>query len=209
MLKAETLKLDDYKDLEDILGEKDKTQEVKNSKDDMVTGMEEAKRKALEDVEAEEEKKEEDKSGIGFHKDRGLDDIGDEVLNEIDNEAFVKSLGTQAYIDFPEFCKLLAVFNPRYNLDEKVKFYFRIFDFNQDKKITEDDLSKIIDLMFGIADGENEESNFPEEDKKHLVEKLMQESDTGQKEYLDLDDIEKVLWATNIEQKCSMTFFQR
>lgn len=97
------------------------------------------------------------------------------------------------------------MFNPRYNLDEKVKFYFRIFDYNQDKKITDDDLIKIIDMMFGNT--EDNEENFPEEDKKHLVEKLMQESDTGQKEYLDVNDIEKVLWATNIEQKCSMTFF--
>lgn len=42
---------------------------------------------------------------------------------------------------------------------------------------------------------------FPDEDKKHLIDKIMQESDTGQKEYLDQDDIEKVLWATNIEQR--------
>lgn len=83
-------------------------------------------------------------------------------------------------------------------MDEKVKFYFRIFDVNQDKKVTDDDLVKIIDLMFGS--GEDSES-FSDEDKKHLVEKLMEESDTGQKEYLDVDDLEKVLWATNIEQK--------
>lgn len=109
-------------------------------------------------------------------------------------------LGTEAYIDFPEFCKLLAIFNPRFNLDEKVKFYFRIFDYNQDKKITDDDLVKIIDLLFG---GSEEEANeiLPVEDKNHLVEKLTQEADTGQKGYLDVDDIEKVLWATNIEQK--------
>lgn len=100
----------------------------------------------------------------------------------------------------------MAIFNPRFNLDEKVRFYFRIFDFNQDKKITDDDLMKIINIMF-VGTEEDAGSAFPEEDKKHLVEKLMQEADTGQKEYLDVDDIEKILWATNIEQKCSMTFF--
>lgn len=207
-LRAETLKLDDYKDLEDMLG--GKTEEIKNSRDDLVTGMDEARRKALNDE--EEDEKKQDNSNIDEPRtpDRNLSThkgnmIGDDVENQIDNEAFFRSLGTQAYIDFQEFCKLLAIFNPRYNLDEKVKFYFRIFDYDQDKKITDDDLNRVIDLMFGNA--EDEGAGFPEEDKKHLIDKLMQEADTGQKEYLDIDDIEKILWATNIEQRCSMTFF--
>ena len=77
-----------------------------------------------------------------------------------------------------------------------------MFDFNHDKRITEDDLSKVIDTIF-----EGKEVGLEEDDKKVLVEKIMIEADNGQKEYLDYDDLEKVLWATNIEQKCSMTFF--
>ena len=36
---------------------------------------------------------------------------------------------------------------------------------------------------------------------RQLTDKIMLEADNGQKEYLDYDDLEKVLWATNIEQK--------
>ena len=127
------------------------------------------------------------------------EDTEPEPENQLDTEDFIRQMGTQAYINFSEFWKLIAIFNPRYNLDEKVKFYFRIFDYDQDKKITDRDLDKIIGLMF--------DDEFPEEDKRHLVDKVMQEADTGQKDYLDQDDIEKILWATNIEQRCSMTFF--
>jgi len=210
-LRAETLKLEDYKDLEEMLKDKDKAGDVKNSKDDMATGMEEARRRA--NLDEEDEKRDaSNKSNLPLEdekkRDRGnhANMQGDDVNNEIDQESYVRLLGTMAYIDFSEFWKLLAIFNPRFNLDEKVKFYFRIFDFNQDKKITDDDLARIIDLMFGEAE-EGSAGFLPDEDKRHLIDKLMQESDTGQKGYLDYDDLEKVLWATNIEQKCSMTFF--
>lgn len=109
-------------------------------------------------------------------------------------------LGEARYIDFREYCKLMAIFNPRYNLDEKIKFYFRIFDVNNDKRVEEDDLSKMIDILFG--------NKFEGKDKETLIERIIKESDTGQKGYLDKEDIQKVLWATNIEQKCSIAFFQ-
>ena len=41
-----------------------------------------------------------------------------------------------------------------------------------------------------------------------LQTKIFEEADTGLKGYLDYDDIQKVLWATNLEHKCSMHFFQ-
>ena len=67
-------------------------------------------------------------------------------------------------------------------------------------KITEEDLLTVIDYLFGRVEDE-EGSNFSGDDRKHLVDKLFQEADTGQKEYLDQDDLEKILWVTNIEQK--------
>ena len=80
----------------------------------------------------------------------------------------------------------------------------RIFDLNEDGKITDDDLSRIIEFMYGVRE---HSSNMSEEYQRHLKEKVMQEADTGQKEYLDLEDIEKILWATDIEKKLSMSFF--
>lgn len=47
-------------------------------------------------------------------------------------------------------------------------------------------------------------TRMSEEDMKTLHEKIFEEADTGTKDYLDLDDIQKVLWATNLEHKCSI-----
>ena len=64
----------------------------------------------------------------------------------------------------------------------------------------EADLGGIMKLLFG--------SRMVPEDVKMLQEKIFEEADTGQKGYLDYEDIQKVLWATNLEHKCSMHFFE-
>ncbi len=55
-------------------------------------------------------------------------------------------------------------------------------------------------LLFG--------TRMSEEDTKMLQEKILEEADTGQKGYLDYEDMQKVLWATNLENKCAMHFFE-
>jgi len=119
-LRAETLKDEDIKNLDELLGEdKSRAEEMKTSKDDMVTGMEDAKRKALEDLDEEEEKnndKDKDKSSDAIKENNedkrnkkksskvnALDMRGDDVQNDIDSEDFIRILGTIAYIDFSEF----------------------------------------------------------------------------------------------------------
>lgn len=64
-----------------------------------------------------------------------------------DSSKFMRDLGTESYITFAEFTKIMSLFNPRTAIDEKIhcKFelrqltpplvYFRIFDCNKDKKI--------------------------------------------------------------------------
>ena len=59
--------------------------------------------------------------------------------------------------------------------------------------------------MYGVKENN---VGMSEEYQKHLKDKLMKEADTGDKEYLDMEDIEKILWATNIEKKLSLSFLQ-
>jgi len=44
--------------------------------------------------------------------------MGDEEV--IDSEPFIKAMGTQSYIDFAEFAKIMSLFNPRTAIDEKI-----------------------------------------------------------------------------------------
>lgn len=70
------------------------------------------------------------------------DDEGNET--DPDDPDFIEKLGVERYITFAEFAKLLSVFNPKIGLDEKIKFYFRIFDINNDKKIDNEELLKFM-----------------------------------------------------------------
>lgn len=51
-------------------------------------------------------------------------------------------------------------------------------------------------------------SKLTNEDMEVLGDKIFTEIiQSADKDYLDLDDFQKVLWSTNIENKCSMNFF--
>ena len=75
-----------------------------------------------------------------------------------------------------------------------------MFDVDNNKRVDDVDLGNIMKMLFG--------SRMIEEDMKMLSDKIFEEADTGQKGYLDYEDIQKVLWATNLEHKCSMHFFE-
>ncbi|TNV76445.1 hypothetical protein FGO68_gene8344 [Halteria grandinella] len=122
------------------------------------------------------------------------------LKTEEDSPAFLKKLGVEPYIRFADYCKYLSLFNQRTGIDEKIQFYFRIFDVDGNKKVDEADLTSIMAMLFG--------TRMTEEDTRMLKDKIFEEADTGQKGYLDYEDMQKVLWATNLEHKCSMHFFE-
>jgi len=110
-------------------------------------------------------------------------------------------MGTSKYIDFATFATIMSLFNPRTGIDEKIAFYFRLFDVNEDKKIDKDDLNKIMKMLFG--------QKLSSEEMETLGEKIFAEViQSSEKDFLDADDVQKILWSTNIEHKCSMHFFQ-
>lgn len=94
----------------------------------------------------------------------------------------------------------MSLFNPRTGIDEKISFYFRLFDVNEDKKIDKEDLNKIMKMLFG--------SKLSPDEMETLGDKIFAEViQSSEKDFLDADDVQKILWSTNIEHKCSMHFF--
>ena len=119
-----------------------------------------------------------------------------------DDAAFITKMGLRRYLTFAEFAKKMSLFNPRTDIEEKINFYFRIFDVDQDKKIKKDDLNNVMKMLFG--------KNIKPAEMEKLAEKVFQEvlqSSSADKDYLDADDLQKVLYSTDIEHKCSMHFF--
>ena len=45
----------------------------------------------------------------------------------------------------------MSLFNPRTDIEEKINFYFRIFDVDQDKKIKKEDLNNVMKMLFAVS----------------------------------------------------------
>ena len=73
-------------------------------------------------------------------------------------------MGHERYITFAEFAKKMSLFNPRTDIEDKINFYFRIFDVDEDKKIKKEDLNKVMQMLFG--------KNIKEEEMEKLGDKV-------------------------------------
>ncbi len=72
-------------------------------------------------------------------------------------------------IDFYSFCNFLKVFNERYPTDFKIKFYFKIFDNDEDGFLSKEDIKRFIQLILPnefIEDEEEMKRRYIEEDKR-------------------------------------------
>lgn len=100
----------------------------------------------------------------------------------VDDAEFIEKMGTEPYITFAEFAKKMSLFNPRTSIDDKIQFYFRIFDVNEDKKIDKADLKKVMKMLFG--------SKLSADDMGVLGDKIFAEVlQSAEKDYLDQDDV--------------------
>mmetsp|Transcript_10790 Transcript_10790/g.15802 ORF Transcript_10790/g.15802 Transcript_10790/m.15802 type:complete len:187 (+) Transcript_10790:161-721(+) len=75
-------------------------------------------------------------------------------------------------IDFREFIVGLSVFNEKATMEEKLKFSFKIYDFDGDGHISKDELQKMVEASLIEAD-----MNLPEETLKELVNNTFAEAD--------------------------------
>mmetsp|Transcript_1687 Transcript_1687/g.1789 ORF Transcript_1687/g.1789 Transcript_1687/m.1789 type:complete len:326 (-) Transcript_1687:227-1204(-) len=105
-----------------------------------------------------------------------------------------------AYITFKDFVKFLKIFNPRAPYEDKVKFQFRLFDIDEDKKITEEDLTQVLRMLV------EKEENLSHKELKIIVDRVMSETDRSNKGYIDQEDFSRVLASTDFGIKLSIYF---
>lgn len=113
-----------------------------------------------------------------------------------------------SYIDFELFCSYLSVFSPRTPMDRKTNcnsysVLFKIFDADDDGKLSREDLENTLKLMLS--------TKSDEVDLESLIDKVFEEVDSSEKHFIDKDgnfysDFAKVMWMTNFDQKCSFYF---
>lgn len=140
-------------------------------------GTDDSEKKDKSDSEAETEEKKEDEENVDARPKRNkkpeeekkaeVDEDGVDGEDLKDDAEFTNKMGTMRYLTFAEFAKKMSLFNPRTGIDDKIQFYFRIFDVDEDKKINNDDLNKVMKMLFG--------SKLNDEEMTTLASKVFEE----------------------------------
>lgn len=75
-------------------------------------------------------------------------------------------------IDFRKFCDFMKIFNIRYPVDLKIKFYYKIFDIDGDGYISKKDM---IEFLEEVLPNENYDGKKEKQDKKDEFEDKMED----------------------------------
>lgn len=94
-------------------------------------------------------------------------------------------LMNQEWMDFKQFANYLKVFNVKYPVDLKIKFYFKIFDTDGDGMISRNDLKKYIELC--IPTESEEDFDKEDENPENEDDKNNNKNDSGN--YVENNDI--------------------
>jgi len=132
----------------------------------------------------------------------------DENEHILDTER-VTPIGKQ-YIDFKKFCEYMKLFNSRTPIDSKIKFYFLIYDVDNDGKVSKNDFTQVLtDLL--PDDMLSEDKSCLNEEAKENVDKIVtlmfkEIAGNDKRKFIEFEEFQKILWQTNIDKTCVIHF---
>lgn len=129
-----------------------------------------------------------------------INPLGDRIVHAFFQE------GNGDSINFLQFMQVLAHFRPiKKNKDtklnsreQKLKFAFKMYDLDNDGKISRDELLAILQMMVG--------SNISEEQLTSIAERTILEADQDGDQMIAFDEFCHALERTDVEQKMSIRF---
>lgn len=109
-------------------------------------------------------------------------------------------------VNFRQFMQVLARFRPiKKNKDnklnsreQKLKFAFKMYDLDNDDKVSRDELLAILHMMVG--------ANISEEQLTSIAERTIMEADQNGDQMISFEEFCKALERTDVEQKMSIRF---
>ena len=111
--------------------------------------------------------------------------------------AIERTIGFET-LTFPFFLEIMGIFSPKSNVHGRIKFMFRVFDFNEDGRLCFEVLNKIFEIIMGIErryDRNNEE-----------VEELLKFYDISKKGYMDYGDFVNFYTDHNLDKMLLVNF---
>ncbi|RNF22116.1 calcineurin B subunit [Trypanosoma conorhini] len=101
-------------------------------------------------------------------------------------------------IDFAKFAKALAVFSPQADKREKLRFTYKMYDFDGDDKISNRDLFETLKIMVG--------TNLTEVQLQQIVDKTFIEVDLNRDGYITFDEFEQLTLLNNFGDRLNLSF---
>lgn len=124
-------------------------------------------------------------------------------------EAFFVKKSPDDRINFHQFIRVLGQFrleknrqkSQGKNLKEKLQFNFRMYDLNEEDKITRQNLLQIVTVMAG--------SNISREKMISMVERtLLEVNNLDSNKYISFDNFCKIVQRAELEEKISIGFWE-
>jgi len=127
-----------------------------------------------------------------------INPLGDRIVH-----AFFKE---NDELNFREFTKVLSRFRPvkksRENKlnsrEEKLRFAFRMYDLDDDSRISKDELLAVLHMMVG--------ANISDDQLSSIAERTIKEADTDHDNMISFEEFCEALARTDVEQKMSIRF---
>nr|QBH72777.1 calcineurin b subunit [Franklinothrips vespiformis] len=128
-----------------------------------------------------------------------INPLGDRIVH-----AFFEEGGDR--VNFRQFMQVLAHFRPiKKNKDnklnsreQKLRFAFKMYDLDNDDKVSRDELLAILHMMVG--------ANISEEQLTSIAERTIMEADQNGDQMISFEEFCKALERTDVEQKMSIRF---
>merc|ERR1712212_811676 len=133
-----------------------------------------------------------------------INPLGDRIVHAF---FFESRNGDDDKVDFKDFVRVLAHFRPiKKNAEknklntrmEKLHFAFRMYDLDDDQKISKEELLAVLTMMVG--------ANISTEQLISIAERTIMEADTDKDDLISFEEFAKVLERTDVEQKMSIRF---
>jgi serine/threonine-protein phosphatase 2B regulatory subunit len=120
------------------------------------------------------------------------------IIEIADSDEAVNGEAPKAELDIKEFAKLMAVFSVHATREQKLRYAFKVYDHDDDGKISREDLKTTLSLL---TDG-----NMDEEFMEEVLSQVFIEADSNADGYIEFEDFSKVVLNTDIEGKLTFEF---